>query len=430
MTTRRVLDQAIDPSAAHVVVTRDADGRMIDARFDLAGLPRVDALLAGRPLPEVTTLAERLCGICPAAHHLAGIRARESLAGPIVLPPAAVAIRRLLHWGSIIDMFAIGWTFTARDEAVLLRRFGKAAMAAAGSPGHFPVTAVPGGVAAPVCVADLERCAQQLADARATASRLAEQSLAERADATPLEAGPAETGLADAALVDADACPDLLGEWLRVIAADGTVLIEGALADRWGTLVAESRPGDAAPRPYLVALGPGKGAYRVGPVAQLRVGQLTTPLARELQNEWLRLGGDAEAARAIMTLHCVEAIAGLVGAFESFDGDLVTPLPGATAPGVGVGWVDGARGLLVHVYKVDQAGIVSTATILTPTAQNEPWLAELLRTAAGRAEGEDRLAMEQAIREADPCLPCAMVPVGSMGLVVDTVSDGAGPGRI
>ncbi len=413
MTIRQTLGDVIDPSAARVTVVQDADGHAVDARFDLAGLPRVDGFLAGRPLTEAISLTERLCGICPVAHHLAGVRAYEALAGRPELPPAARAIRRLLQWGSVVDMYATGLVFTARDEAMTLRRFAKAVMAAAGSPGHFPVTAVPGGVAAPVVAANLERCAALLDDARAATERLARTALD----------GPAhrdETNLSDAALVDAAGNIDLLGDGLRVVAPDGSVLVAAATPDQWDALVTEANPGTSAPRPYLTALGPATGRYRVGPVAQLRVGTLDTPAAHALQAEWRQGGGDAAAARAIMALHCVESVAATLAAPDTLTGPLCVPVAPRSGPGTGVGWVDGARGLLVHRYRAAADGTVASATILTPTAQNEPWLAELLRQAADRRPADPHAAMERAIRQVDPCLPCATAPPGTMGLVVET----------
>ncbi|MCL1841596.1 MAG: hypothetical protein FWF75_07620, partial [Propionibacteriaceae bacterium] len=80
-------------------------------------------------------------------------------------------------------------------------------------------------------------------------------------------------------------------------------------------------------------------------------------------------------------------------------------------------------GLLVHRYVGGADGLMASASILTPTAQNEPWMAALLRQAASSGiEGTQlTLAMEDAIREADPCLPCTSAPIGQMGLAVDTV---------
>ena len=135
MTRHLVLDEIIDPGDARVLVERDERGRVRSARFALAGLPRVDAMLVGQSAAEVPALVERLCGICPAAHHLAGIRALEAVAG-VAPTPTAVAVRRLLHHGSIVAAHAARALATDRDDAFTLLQFGRAATAAAGSASH------------------------------------------------------------------------------------------------------------------------------------------------------------------------------------------------------------------------------------------------------------------------------------------------------
>lgn len=416
MTQRWVLDEIVDPFGAKVVVERDLDGGVRSARFDLAGLPRVDALLAGQPVSGVPNLVEKLCGICPAAHHLAGVRALEALAGLTAVSPTADAVRRLLHHGSALETHAPRLIASDRPTALAMRRLGKAAMAAAGSPGHFPTTAVPGGVVAAVS-------ADQRAELEVAASQLLEQLAAAASAQLEAAAGPAGFTGSDVALVDRYGSPDLLGERLRAVSADGETIVCGAAASAWDGLVSEQYPGAPAPRPYLSALGPQHGRYRVGPVAQLRVGELATPRAAALQRRWLDAAGDAGGARAIMTVHAVEAILQLLAKPELFAGEPATPIAGFAAEAVGVGWVDGPRGLLVHRYRTDNDGRLAEAQILTPTAQNEPWLAELLRSAAASS---NELDMEDAVREADPCLPCSSAPVGGMGLQVDTVSAGGG----
>ena len=434
MTERIIVDQIIAAAPAHVVMTRDSSGQVTEAGFDLTGLPRVDALLTGRPVVEVPGLVERLCGICPSVHHLAGIRALEALVGIDQLPQTAEAVRRLLHCAGIITIHVVGLFATARDEALTLRRFAKAVMTAAGSPGHFPATAVPGGVVAPVDQAQRDMCRELVADALAAARRVAAQSLA-----VPVPPDPF-TG-ADLALVSHPPVSptqlDLFGRALRAVAADGTEVIAAAMPSQWDDLVAEAAPGSSTPRPYLLALGPGVGAYRVGPVAQLRVGRVSTPIAADLQDRW---GGGAAAARAIIIVHAVEVIADLLDDPALVAGPTLVDLatgqitpPGSPPspwpelpPRVGVGWVDGARGLLAHRYVTTADGRVVAATILTPTAQNEPWLGELLRTAAEGSTSEEtvRSSVEDAIREADPCLPCSAAPAGTMDLVIDTIEEG------
>lgn len=414
MTQRWVLDEIVDPFGAKVVVERDAQGRVHSARFDLAGLPRVDALLTGQPVSGVPNLVEKLCGICPAAHHLAGVRALEALAGVTELPPTAVAVRKLLHHGSALETHAPRLLASHRETALALRRLGKAAMAAAGSSGHFPSTAVPGGVRAAVSVQAREELATQAPLVLQPVLAAAHQQLEQAATMAPY-AG------ADVALVGIDGCPDVLGERLRAVASSGSTIISGASSSAWDALIAEEVAGAAAPRPYLIALGHKNGRYRVGPVAQLRVGELCTPIAARLQARWLAAGGDAGGARAIMSVQAIEAIMELLQLPELVSGEVSIPVPDQAANAVGVGWADGPRGLLVHRYQVGEDGRLVSAQILTPTAQNEPWLAELL-TAAAAADGSAAAAgLEDAVREADPCLPCSSAPVGAMGLQVDTV---------
>lgn len=416
MTQRWVLDEIVDPFGAKIVVERGKDGAVSSARFDLAGLPRVDALLAGQQTAEVPDLVEKLCGICPAAHHLAGVRALEALSDLDDIPPTAKAVRRLLHLGSALETHAPRLLATDRDAAIVLKRFGKAAMVASGSAGHFPVTAIPGGVRGSVSVAARDDLAARIEEVLALTIRVAEQELG-RTSTLPAFSG------ADVALVNTDGGPDVLGKRIRAVTAHGATLISGAAASAWDMLVAEEHPGAAAPRPYLMALGPRRGLYRVGPVAQLRVGELSTPIAAKLQSQWLLNNGDAAGARAVMCVQAAEEIALLVDNPVLCSGETSVPVAAIEPGAIGVGWVDGPRGLLVHRYQAGPDGRLGAAQILTPTAQNEAWLAELLTSVA--SDSDDPLGMEDAVRQADPCLPCSSAPVGGMGLQVDTVTGGA-----
>jgi NAD-reducing hydrogenase large subunit len=367
-----------------------------------------------------------------------------------------------LHYGSVLDMHATSFVSAGHREALALRGLGKAAMAAAGSPGHFPVSAVVGGVAKAVAADAAQTCARLVPAAIALAQDLFARAL--RPQTGGAEAGRNAAGVvsvggadgaggdgfpgADVALVDGIGQLDLLGERLRAVTPDGQVIVAGASPDQWDEIL--------GPLGGLEA-----GSYRVGPVAQLRVAPVATPLAAKLQADWLDQGAGAQAARAVLAAHCVEVIGQLVageGCGTSADAVLVKPAARLATPSadgqlpVGVGWVDGARGLLVHRYQVDQSGLVERALVLTPTEQNQGWLSWLLKTALTNATellpdhsdaaaltseqgfvsrglrkesdcGEETLwgRLEEAVREADPCLPCVLAPPGQMGLEIKTV---------
>lgn len=463
------LDTTLSPLGATIVT----DGRA--AWFDLAGLPRVDAQLIGRPATSVPPLVERLCGICPVPHHLAGLAALEALTGTGPLPAPALATRRLLLYASTVDQLALRLAQVDLTAVRPLRQAAKAAMTAAGSPGHFPTTGVSGGVRALPETDALAEAADAARDVLSVAEHLVEATR-DAADLTAAPSGERAAGGAsglsgertaggasghsgellagttnpvapyaglEACLVDEDGHPDLMGPFLRAVDATGTVALDHAAPDQWHRLVTESRPGAVAPRPLLhlpsdPADHPGR-PYRVGPLAQLAVGPLPTPRAAAWQDQWLD-GSSADPAaraaqaRAIMLLHAVEVVADLAsqpglfaGAANVTETSSCAAASATSRPATGTGWVESPRGLLVHSYTADPDGTLTAAQILTPTVQTEPWLADMLTSLApalSRASAEAslpeevRCAVEQAVQAADPCLPCVSAPAGSMGVSV------------
>jgi NAD-reducing hydrogenase large subunit len=426
------LDQVVDGAGTRVVVKLGHDARVEEAWLALDGLPRVEDLLRGRPIHAVPTLVEHLCGICPVAHHLVGARALDRLTGLGVLTPTAQAVRRLLHHGDVLRTHARHLATVDPDRAPVLGAFARQAVTAAAGPGHFPHCAVPGGVVRAVSVPERDALRENLDRAMEHALALVDE----------FEGGYVRSRLLaftgyDVALVDADGTLDLYGDHLRAVATDGSVLIPAAEPDRWRDIVAESWPGATASRPYLRVAGAERGGYRVGPVAQLRIGtHLSTACAEEARQRWAAKGAGAMWARAVVALHAVEVIRALTVLPELVAGPLLasaTPAHGPSGSRVSrsraTGWVDGARGLLVHTYDVGEGDELIDARITTPTAQNERWLAVMLTTmtaqhALSRARGAIdvphglRAEMEAAVREADPCLPCTSLPLNRMDLAL------------
>ena len=413
------LDEIIDPMEGRIVVTHDSSGRP-HARFDLQGLPRVDAMLEGKTALEALTMTEHLCGICPVAHHLAGTRALDALSGLPPIVPAAQLTRRLLHYGSIVEAHSLRFLMQDRDAGVTLKRVSKKMLVAAGSPGHFPATAVPGGVSVWPTAPALCDLSTDLAAARDTAEHLCDSALAPHLEPV----GTGDFDGADVALIDENGAPDVFGTKVRVVRDTST--IDEFDFSQWNERVTEEIPGSPAPRPYLRADGPENGRYRVGPVAQLSVGTLSTPRAATAQARWLAGGRGAAGARAIITLHVLERTEALTQQLtqllEGADrGELVDPATVRFTAGSGTGLVDGPRGILAHTYTIGADGTIQAARILTPTAQNEPWLAQLLTQASALDQAQQAGAWEQSIREADPCLPISSAPAGQMGLKVENV---------
>lgn len=370
-TTKLQLDQFIDPFEARVVYQRDDSDTIVDARFDLSGLPRLDPMLIGKAVDTVPDVVKRLCGICPVTHHLAGVRALDMLYGANV-PATARLVRSLLNDGSILDATAPKLFSTNRELATLLKKVGKQVMTAAGCPGHFPDVAIPGGVRAagdPTQVTDLP-------------------TLVDALDSLPTDSEWADSfqGLSIALTIDGHI--DSLGDVVSV--SDGRNLTPVQFA----AAVKESDPGAAAPRPLLSGE-----PYRVGPVAQ-------SVVAENAQGPTMALKTMLQTV--VARIHTTLADPRLT------DGELVGE--GTLQAGEGIGLVEGPRGLLMHRYVADESGILTHCQILTPTAQNEPWLAQMLRESLELGN-----SVEDSIRTADPCLPITSAPQGSMTIDIAEV---------
>jgi coenzyme F420-reducing hydrogenase alpha subunit len=80
-------------------------------------------------------------------------------------------------------------------------------------------------------------------------------------------------------------------------------------------------------------------------------------------------------------------------------------------PGVGHGVSEAPRGLLYHRYGIDADGLVSAATIVPPTSQNQGAIEDDLGKVVVAAADLDDAALtamcERAIRNYDPCISCA-----------------------
>ena len=372
MSEKLFLDAVIDPLAATVIVEGEGDERT--ARFDIAGVPRVDKLLLGKRASEVPTIVTRLCGLCPVTHHLAGMRALDQLVDSShTMSAQAIKLRRLLHAGSVIDTLA---PRLLPDHGLEIRKFAKLVLRAAGCPGHFPDVAIPGGVHAHADADAVERAAEGVSAIR---------SLLPSQPAESVEQNPSE--LADLFACDADGTADPLGE---CIAARYKGELHLFPAHDFFDHVREQHPGSITPRPQVLIDGHWRD-YRVGPVA--RFPHLS---AR-----------DAQFALVCSVLDDIEQLLQ--------DPDLLAKpvdVDNSLRDGTATGIVDGPRGLLVHRYTVEDGNLVD-CQILSPTAQNEGWLARMLTQASTPAE------MEQAIRSADPCLPCTSAPEGAMNINIE-----------
>ena len=92
-----------------VTLLLDENNKVQQARLHIVEFRGFEKFIQGRPYWELPILVQRLCGICPVSHHLAAAKAIDQLVGidPVNLPIAADKLRRLLHFGQVLQSHSL-----------------------------------------------------------------------------------------------------------------------------------------------------------------------------------------------------------------------------------------------------------------------------------------------------------------------------------
>jgi NAD-reducing hydrogenase large subunit len=470
MATKRI---AIDPVTrieghARVTIHLDDNNAVERAQMHVVEFRGFERFVRGRPYWEMPVLVQRLCGICPVSHHLAAAKAMDQVVGAAALTPTAEKMRRLMHYGQILQSHALHFFHLAAPDllfgfdadpaqrnvvhlartdreaarqGVLLRAFGQEIIRATAGKRIHGTGAIPGGMNKNLSIEERDRFLKEIDQimewSRGALALARDYSLGHLEQLEPFAAFPS-THLS---IVGPSGELDLYDGRLRAIDAGGERILDGvAVEDYLDHFAEEVRPWSYMKFPYLKERGPEAGWYRVGPLARINTCDLIlTPQAEEARRELLSaLGGERARsmsmayhwARMIELLHAAEMIQRLLHDPDLQGEDLV--VRGERAPR-GMAVLEAPRGTLIHRYDVDENGQVALAHVMVATTHNnEPMNRAVAAVArdhiAGRSEITEGLLnhVEVAIRAYDPCLSCATHALGQMELAVELVGpDGA-----
>ncbi|QDL53783.1 Ni/Fe hydrogenase subunit alpha [Rhodoferax aquaticus] len=457
---------AIDPVSrveghGKVTLLLDADNRVQQVRLHIVEFRGFESFIEGRPFWEVPVMVQRLCGICPVSHHLAASKALDRVVGAMPVTPTATKIRRLMHYGQVMQSHALHFFHLSSPDllfgfdsevnhrnivgvaqahpdiakkGILLRKFGQEVIRVTAGKRVHGTGSVPGGVNKHVSMADramLLADAQQMVEWAQDAVNIAKQLHAQN-PALYQRFGSFRSNMLS--LVRADGALDLYDGVLRARDASGRIILDGASDQRYLDLIEEEvKPWTYMKFPYLKALGPELGWYKVGPLARIQnCDFIPSPLAERERREFMDWGqGDVihgalayHWARMIEVLHCMEVIRDLLDDPEILTGDLMASGPRQRG---GVGIIEAPRGTLIHHYEVGDDDLVSMCNLIVSTTHNNQAMNEAVRSVArehldGKALTEGLLNhIEVAIRAYDPCLSCATHALGQMPLDVALV---------
>ena len=461
---------AIDPVSrveghGKVTILLDDANRVQQVRLHIVEFRGFEKFIEGRPYWEVPVMVQRLCGICPVSHHLAASKAMDRVIGAHPAPPTATKIRRLMHYGQVLQSHALHFFHLSSPDllfgfdsevqqrnivgviakhpdiakkGVLLRKFGQEVIRITAGKRVHGTGSIPGGMNRHVSREDRDMLQRDIAQTLAWA---------EDAVAIAKQLHAANRELYDAfgtfrskmlSLVRPDGALELYDGVLRARDESGAILVDGAADQGYrGLIEEETKPWTYMKFPHLRALGREAGWYRVGPLARVQnCDFIATPRAEAARREFLAWGGGAPVhatlayhwARMIEVLHCAEVIAELLADPEILAGELTSA---GTRTGHGVGIIEAPRGTLIHDYDVGEDDLVTRCNLIVSTTHNNQAMNEAVRQVArqyldGQEITEGLLnRIEVAIRAYDPCLSCATHALGRMPLDV-ALLDAAG----
>jgi len=450
-----------------VTIHLNDQGRVSQARFHVVEFRGFERFVQGRPYWEIPVLVQRLCGICPVSHHLAGAKAMDVITGvpPERLTPTAEKIRRLMHYGQMLQSHALHFFHLAspdlllgfdadptvrniigvarihRDLAVrgvLMRKFGQEIIKATAGKKIHGTGAIPGGVNKSLTPEERDVFLKSPAphnidtmiDWAQEAVQLFKKLHRDHKDVLDNFAHFPSNHLS---LVRKDGALDFYHGVLRAVDAEGMKILKDVdYQDYLDYIGEEVRNYSYMKFPYLKKLGKEIGWYRVGPIARLNTCDfIPSPRAQKEFEEYKAYTGGkpnnmtlhSHWARLIETLHAAEVIKELLNDLDICGNDLVKK---GRKKHQGVGLIEAPRGTLFHHYRINDDDRVTMANLIVSTTNNNQAYNEAVKLVAEEYISEKPEItegmlnrVEVAIRAYDPCLSCATHALGKMPLEIE-----------
>jgi len=456
----------------------DDQGDVTNTYFIIPELRGFERFCVGRPVEEMPLLTNRICGVCPEAHHMAAAKAADAvyhvdpprtakmlrellysafyvadhtthfyaLGGPdfIMGPDAPVAERNIL---GVIHKVGL----EIGSKVIQSRKFGHATVEMIGGRKVHPCTAIPGGMTKGITEeqrAEIEKMGRW-------AIEFAQFSLQAFNDIVLKNQAYVDMIVGDAyahktyyiGMVDENNKVNFYDGKVSVVAPDGERIGKYAPHEYMDWIAERVEPWTYLKFPYLKKVGwkglvDGKdsGVYMATPLSRLNASDgMATPCAQEeYEKFYATLGGKPVHQR--LAIHWARLIELLFAAERwvelatdpEITSDNFHTIP-TEKPTEGVGIVEAPRGTLTHHYWTDERGVLTKANLIVGTTNNYAPMNMSIDKAAkslirkGTIVTEGMLnRVEMAFRAYDPCFGCATHSMpGQMPLEV-TIRDAEG----
>ena len=460
MTMKRISIDPITRLEGHgkIDIFLNEEGDVANCYLQIPELRGFEQFCVGRQAEDMPNLTNRICGVCPEAHHMAASKALDAvwkvdpppaakklremfysiffatdhtthfyaLGGPdfVVGPDAPPAERNILFVKMMVGMgIARKLLKMSRDGHQLIKLMG-------GRPIH-PNWGLPGGVSRGINEEqrkEIEARGREAIEFAQFSLRLFEDIVLKTTDYVSLITGGVYTHQTyNMGTVDADNRLNFYEGKTRIVGPDGKEFIKYDPKDYREHIAERVEPWSYLKFPYLKGIGwkglvdgMDSGVYKSTPLSRLNAADGTaTPLAqKEYERLFETLGGKpvhhtlaTHWARLVEILFATERWVELATDPEITSSEYRT-IPTET-PEEGIGCVEAPRGNLTHHYVTDERGILTKVNLVVGTTNNNaPICMSVKKAASGLIQkgkvSEGLLNMvEMAFRAYDPCFGCA-----------------------
>lgn len=446
---------------AKVTIRMNENGTVDHAYMHVNEFRGFEKFCEGRLVHEMPFITPRICGICPVSHHLASAKAGDAVYG---CPPPRPAnlLREVMHMGQIIQSHGmhffelagpdlllgfdadpairnVAGVLAANPEltvkAINLRKFGQEIIHTLGGRRVHPIFALPGGVNKALSVAERDGILAGLKETVATLQTglAIMKDWAEKNKEDVQKFANFSSGYFG--LVTPENGLELFNGQVRLIGADGKQLEKFEGRNYLDYIAEHVENWSYLKFPYYKKLGYPQGVYRVGPLGRLNVAEkIDTPLANAELKIFKTLNGGKPVeqtllyhyARLIEALFAAERLEVLLNDPDILSTDILNTRHNFQGEGVGI--IEAPRGTLIHHYKANAGGQLTSVNLIVSTGHNN-WamcnsVDSVAKTYITGPEVHEGLLnrVEAAIRAYDPCLSCSTHAVGQMPIEIEILN--------
>jgi len=437
----------------------DEEGEVKNTHFIIPELRGFEVFCVGRPAEEMPRITNRICGVCPEAHHMAATKALDDLYH-VEPPSAAKKLRELFYMAFYVTdhtthFYALGGPdfvvgpdaprhernvlgviakvgLEVGSQVIACRKRNHEVIKMLGGRHIHPVAGLPGGWAKAMTEEEreeIEKIARQNVEfAKFTIRVLNDVVLSNPAYMDLILSEAYTQPMYYMGLVDENNHVNFYDGKVRVVDPDGNEFCKYAPHEYTEHIAEHVEPWSYLKYPFLKKVGwkgfvAGKdsGMYCATPLSRLNAADgMATPLAQaEYERFYQTLGGKpvhhtlaTHWARVIELLYAAERMLELAQDPEITDPNVRT-LPTET-PTEGVGVVEAPRGTLTHHYVTDERGILTQVNLIVGTTNNYAPITLSIKKAASALIHKGTVItdgllnkVEMAFRSYDPCFSCA-----------------------